>query len=710
VKPFLSFSLLAAVGIACAVQAETSTATTVRDLLQAVSERRADVPFDIKVTVIQPCRFKSISNITCIEDETGGIGIKDMVSEDGCDPEAGNVVRFRGKTELVAGVSIFPMATELNVLDKGLPPVASPVSAIDFHSGRFDRRLVEVDGFVSEVSRDEIDSNWCFVCLRCPSGTVHAAWPRAMISETDATKLIDAHIRLRGICTPNANSVSSRRYLDHCLSVNSRDNISILNPPPANPFECPPAVGSGSADMLMAGAGTGRRSVTGSVLAVWHGNRILIQTKDGEIIQSVLSGGTPPTTGMTVDVAGFPETDFYRLTLARALWRPANACFAYTATATELTSVAAILKGPSGEDKVNIAAHGRLIRITGRVCTLPSPDRGGWQIHLQNGDFMIPIYGQSEGVFANAPVGGSCEITGICLLETESWRQQAPFPHVTGMALILRSPEDIRVLVRPPFWTPDRLLIIIGTLLAALCAILVWNQTLRVLVERRSRELFRQQIDSATSKLRVVERTQLAVELHDSLSQSLAGVAMELEAARQFPEGAAHELLRHLAIAWNTLKSCRNELRNCLWDLRTDALEERDMENAVRTALQPHVGGIRLAVRFAVSRLSLTDNTTHAILRIIRELVLNAIRHGQARSIRVAGSLENDELHFSVTDDGTGFDSASAPGVKDGHFGLSGIRERLRHLNGSMRIDSASGHGSKVTVTLKLATGTNKNA
>ena len=98
----------------------------------------------------------------------------------------------------------------------------------------------------------------------------------------------------------------------------------------------------------------------------------------------------------------------------------------------------------------------------------------------------------------------------------------------------------------------------------------------------------------------------------------------------------------------------------------------------------------------------LTDNTAHTILRIIRELTVNAIRHGAAAEIKVAGSVENGRLNVSVRDDGTGFDPSSAPGVEQGHFGIEGIRERISAFKGTLRIDSAPGRGTKAVVSLEI--------
>ena len=120
------------------------------------------------------------------------------------------------------------------------------------------------------------------------------------------------------------------------------------------------------------------------------------------------------------------------------------------------------------------------------------------------------------------------------------------------------------------------------------------------------------------------------------------------------------------------------------------------MESAIRKTLLPHVKGVDLAIRFKVPRQMLSDNTTHAMLRVIRELVLNGIRHGKASSVHIAGSLEDGALRFSVKDDGCGFDPERCPGVDDGHYGLQGIRERIRQLGGKMSIESGKGKGTKV--------------
>ena len=101
-------------------------------------------------------------------------------------------------------------------------------------------------------------------------------------------------------------------------------------------------------------------------------------------------------------------------------------------------------------------------------------------------------------------------------------------------------------------------------------------------------------------------------------------------------------------------------------------------------------------------RETFSDNTAHAVLKIIRELTTNALRHGKATSLKIAGTIDDGNILFSVKDNGCGFDPDLAPSISQGHFGLQGIAERLERLNGEMKIESSPGKGAKVIVTLPI--------
>ena len=94
--------------------------------------------------------------------------------------------------------------------------------------------------------------------------------------------------------------------------------------------------------------------------------------------------------------------------------------------------------------------------------------------------------------------------------------------------------------------------------------------------ERRGKELAAEQVAHVSSELKVYERTRLAVELHDSLSQTLTGVSMGIDSAIDLAQGLSDDLKRQLEYTSKTVEACRTELKNCLWDLRSEALEATD--------------------------------------------------------------------------------------------------------------------------------------
>jgi signal transduction histidine kinase len=178
-------------------------------------------------------------------------------------------------------------------------------------------------------------------------------------------------------------------------------------------------------------------------------------------------------------------------------------------------------------------------------------------------------------------------------------------------------------------------------------------------------------------------------------------VALEINAANKLIDSDLSGAHGHLDTAAKTLSSCRTELKNCLFDLRGNALGQRDMDSAIRLSVAPVIGNAELAVRFNVPRDSITDASAHAIIQIVRELAANAVRHGGAHKVSVAGAKDADMLVFSVSDNGRGFSVKDAPGIAECHFGLQGIRERVARFHGKLDIESTPGKGTRASVAIK---------
>ena len=415
----------------------------------------------------------------------------------------------------------------------------------------------------------------------------------------------------------------------------------------------------------------------------------------------LVGGSAPPTCGEAVAVAGFPDTDLFILNFTRA------SCRALTGEEAAALNVATEKTPPSrlppdfDMDEVLRDYYGHIVTLRGTVFAAPSYDGRASTMNLLCGGRIVQVDVTScrETAEVIAP-GSEVEVTGLCVINTTTWNPLNPFPRIDQFTVVTRSCGDIAVVRTPPWWTPTRLATVIAALLAVLLALYEWNYILRRIIRRRERQLVKSEVAQVEADLRVDERTRLAAEIHDAISQTLTGVSFQIDAAHKTINEDPGAATRFLAIAKRTLLSCREELRRCLWDLRNDALDESDFSEAVRRTVRPSIGGAELSVRFEIRRQRVSDSTAHAVLSIVRELASNAARHGGARHIRVAGEMQGGRVRFSVRDDGCGFDTAKRPGPSEGHFGLQGIKERIARLGGSLEIESTPGEGTKITVEI----------
>lgn len=576
-------------------------------------------------------------------------------------------------------------------------PKDCDLSALDSHA--LNRSFISVSGTVHDVIRDEIDPNVVFVILKYGSATLPVAIP--VKDAAAAARLQDTTVRAEGIFR---RRVAGHRYFFGPFLYAIKPLVAVASPP-TGPFDHPRLsfYPLPTAEELYA---MSKRTLTGTVLAIGRGNGVLLRADEGKIVRvDIVEGGNLPRTGERIEVVGYPTTDLFHLNLERAAYRPAGPSEpAADALPTDITAAQVFTeKGLLSQYALDIL-HGRLVTVTGEI-------KESNDIPPIPGRYMLrcPAYSLSLDTSCLPdpflPIGATARITGIFMFENENWNPANTFPHIKGILVLPRNPADIVIISRPAWFTHRHLLAVIAVLLAGMLAILLWNRSLNRLANRRGHELAREKIKKESAQLKIGERTRLAVELHDSLSQNLEGVACQLVASRNMLKANPPSAEGCLDTAERMLDSCRLELRRCLFDLRGHALEEQNFADAIRSTLAPLCDSVDLVVRFDVRRAHFDDTTAHAILCMVRELVSNALRHGHATQIRVAGEYHDGTLSFSVRDNGCGFDAEARPGPSQGHFGLEGIRERAERLDGTAVIESHPGDGTRVAVTLHLSEG-----
>lgn len=691
-------TLLCALAILCLRCPAAETIRTAAELNQAASRFGTErIPFSVRATVTD-----HQMNSLLILDETGAARI--WLGPKGTNRvfQAGEYLEFNGHTEKLA--SWLYKAGRLDsftLLGTNSVPAAVDVSAAEFRSGRFDNRKVRLTGLFRDLFEDECDPVYYFLELRCDGDSIFIPMRRDRNPEADFQPFVGSRVRVTGIVSPRLPTF--RMKTGAMLSARGPGDFTVLDQPKTDPFAAPDihTLGQLRPNEI---ARDRRYTASGTVLAAWNETSLLLRTDQTTAIQVELASGPAPEPGELVKVHGYPEPNLFHVNLDGAHWqklpgKPDDNGKTISPDFSQLVSQR------RGRRLIHPKFHGRTVRLSGRVNAPLSGSAYARSFLLENGGLSLPVI--IGNGYPDAPLpaaGSSVEVTGICMAESEPWLPYRPFPHLTGIGVVLRSPDDLRVLSTPSWWTPGRFLAAICVFAVLLIGMFIWNRTLQKLVSRRSRQLFKEKIAHYESSLRVDERTKLAVELHDSLAQNLSGAYMELETAENLGTAADREMLRHLKIAAATVKSCHGELRNCLWDLRNLALDEPDIETAIRKTIAPHLKGTEAAIRFNVPREKFTDNTAHTILRIIRELTINAIRHGKAKHLQIAGAIEGGKLLFSVRDDGCGFDPGNCRGIAEGHFGLEGIRERAGLLSGRLTITSAPGKGAKAVVTIDLRT------
>lgn len=589
------------------------------------------------------------------------------------------------------------------LLGRTEPPPPIDVALCDINAtdrSELTYRTIRTCGIVINAFHDEIDPRFHHLVLRRGSVTLHASIPAANLTTDDLDHLLGAEVRVTG--TFMLHQGGRRLFSGNTVYIPSAAEIEILRGADDETCDAPPLEDVSHMDPAVIVA-TGLRRVEGIVTAVWHGDTFLIRTGDGRnVTVSLVRRRNPPTVGALVCVIGFPDTDLFHVNLIDA--RVVRFKTASIPGDDAVPTTIANLLSDGSRRRFDVSQHGRVIRLSGTVTDLPSAEG---RINLRSGGgFTLPIdISACPDIAERLKEGCKVEATGICIVETDSWRPNAVVPQVKGLALVIRSPDDVKIISGPPLLTVGRLSAAVVILLAFLIGVIVWNRVLNGLVNRRSRELIKEQIARTVSQLKVGERTRLAVELHDALSQNLAAVACLVGAARRAVDSGTATAGKQLQTTERILNSCRTELKHCLFDLRSDMLERHDFSEAIRMTLDQLHAAAEIAIRFSVPRTRMTDSTAHAILCIIRELVSNAVRHGKASKIHVAGSIDGDTLKFSVRDNGTGFDPAATPGPCEGHFGLDGIRDRVQRIGGDFRIEATSGKGTYAVVILNAKGG-----
>ncbi len=211
---------------------------------------------------------------------------------------------------------------------------------------------------------------------------------------------------------------------------------------------------------------------------------------------------------------------------------------------------------------------------------------------------------------------------------------------------------------------------------------------------------YQQQLQAMASKLSLSEeseRRRIATELHDRIVQSLVFTKMKLDKLKSTI--ISEESDNTLEIVSNMLDNVIEQTQTLTFDLGSPTLYELGLEAAIEEWLNEEVEQKhKISTSFKVfgDSIALSEDISGFLFRSVRELLVNAVKHGKARHIDVSLHKGDNKIKLCVEDDGIGFELSKEGTLnnKKGGYGLFSIKEHLSHFGGTINIKSAKRQGT----------------
>ncbi len=396
--------------------------------------------------------------------------------------------------------------------------------------------------------------------------------------------------------------------------------------------------------------------------------------------------------GDKVEVAAFPSAGDSGHDLTQALVRPA--------VSDEIISQNDFdLDNPSPNQQA-----GTLVQVGATL--LVSKTNGVDQIlELQeNQRIFTATLLTNHGTLPQIVPGSRLRVTGIRQDQTSgsssTGEQSMTVDFLPSLNILLRSPEDVKLLSGPPWWTWKRVATLGGMLLITLFVALLWTHLLRRRLERQQAEqlAFSQHVLGKLEE----ERRHIAGNLHDSLGQTLMVIkhrvilAAESLAGQPAIKGSMDEIS-------TATSQAIEEVQRISHGLGPHQLDHLGLTRAIRALINgaSESSSIVFASRVEpIDGLFEREAETH-LYRIVQEAVANILKHSTATEATVVIKKRAADVSISIRDNGRGFDQVRPVAqLHDFGYGLSGISERVRILKGTLVIESQPGAGTSLAAEI----------
>ena len=636
-----------------------------------------------------PVRLKGIVTTTAswnalvIMDETAGIYVtaNHFMSTV---YHRGDVVEVEGTTDPGEFAPIVRVNTDHKAGTAPIP-APQPASYRQIMTGARDAQWIQFTGVVRKCSKPTDTNGIWRMEVAADGGSLQVRFNNPQDLHID----VDAEVCVQAICYYQVNL--RRQVLNPVLQIPVGVPLRVVQSAPTDPFAAPFRSAESLLRFSPASSFDHRVHVRGIVTCHQADPTRLIWIRDGTTgLKIQLQHDENLNPGDQIEVLGFPRLGAYTPMLEDAMIKK-----------TGVTNAPAPLLLASTHDVFD--HEDDLVTLTNTLTGIQSTFEGV-TLSLESGGQIYKAYMKLPGNGSAPPdwePGSLVCMTGICSIIYDESKPMMGVWYPQSFQILLRDRNDLIVITPPPWWTPRHVMLVLclvagGSVLAT--ALVMWLARRRLHEQGRQRALAETQFTAI-----LAERNRVAREIHDTLAQGLVATSVQLRLARKHTTIVTPTMTAHLDTALQLVQGSLQEARNSIWNMRSQVLETGDLAGALKNILKQMSDGTELGTEFETSGKPrrFSPFIENNLLRVGQEAITNAIKHAQAKHIKVTVEFGEKQFCLTVTDDGKGFDAAKPP-PSEGSFGQVGMRERATALKGTLDIRSAPGQGAEIRLTVPM--------
>ncbi len=453
---------------------ELQTAEQVRQMPRELAARQNPVHLRGVVTF-----FDQKNYFRFLQDDTAGIYFYLGSSPDNPPLAAGQLVEMDGEVSPGEFAPIV-IPSKIKILGEGVFPAAKPVTFEQLVSGQEDSQFVEVRGIVRAV-RFDTESGYFLLEIATGGGRLTAYASKLPVAQSG--NLVDHTVTVRGVCVTRFNR--QRQLFDIRLLVPRPTDLVVDLSDMGDPFALPAQPIVKLLQFTPQGPYGHRVKVVGTVIYRQNDDALYIEDQTEGLYAETKQAG-PLALGDEVEVLGFPANGVYTPMLQDAVFRKIG-----TGPKPEpvLINTDEALKGNYDCRLVRVEATVLDRARHGQEQFLVLETASGFIFHA----YLEPKNGETD--FASLQNGSKVAVTGVCLIEPgnewiagEAWRAKS-------FRILMRSPDDVAVLARPPWWNLQKLLWAVGLLGVVVLVASTWVVLLRRRVQKQTR-IIRQKLQT----------------------------------------------------------------------------------------------------------------------------------------------------------------------------------------------------------------------